>query len=167
MTALAPAKLINLGEATHPMNGSAFIASSAWPLNAKMSETNFPAPVLARLNELPGSDIAWFNAGRHPKQGIIAISSTTGRDALGGLDTAADATDNSLSIAHDSTGNALYKSYRHTTHALSASARHVGKALGIQKQPDKPADKNPDKQPTPTNPPPDSKTPPSPDAKTP
>jgi hypothetical protein len=163
MTALAPAKLINLGEATHHMNGSVFIASSAWPLTAKMSETNFPAPVLARLNELPDSDIAWFNAGRHPKQGIIAISSTTSRDALGGLDTAADDTDNSLSIAHDSTGNALHKSYRHTTHALSASARHVGKALGLQKQ----ADKNPDKQPTPTNPPPDSKTPPSPNAKTP
>jgi hypothetical protein len=155
MTVLAPAKLINLGEATHPMNGSVFIASSAWPLNAKMSETNFPAPVLARLNELPGSDIAWFNAGRHPKQGIIAISSTTGRDALGGLDTAADATDSSLSIAHDSTGNALQKSYRHTTHALSASARHVGKALGISQHP------------APTAPPPDSKTPPQPDAKTP
>ncbi len=163
MTALAPAKLINLGEATHPMNGSVFIASAAWPLTAKMSETNFPAPVLARLNELPGSDIAWFNAGRHPKQGIIAISSTTGRDALGGLDTAADATDSSLSIAHDSTGNALHKSYRHTTHALGASARHVGKALGLEKQPDNQTDQNPDKQPAPTNPPQppaDSKTPP-------
>jgi hypothetical protein len=163
MTALAPAKLINLGEASHPMNGSVFIASSAWPLTAKMSETNFPAPVLARLNELPDSDIAWFNAGRHPKQGIIAISSTTGRDALGGLDTAADATDSSLSIAHDSTGNALHKSYRHTTHALSASARHVGKALGLQKQSDKQADKNPDKQPdkqpAAPQPPADSKTP--------
>jgi hypothetical protein len=159
MTALAPAKLINLGEATHPMNGSVFIASSAWPLNAKMSETNFPAPVLARLNELPDSDIAWFNAGRHPKQGIIAISSTTGRDALGGLDTAADATDGSLSIAHDSTGNALHKSYRNTTHALSASARHVGKALGLEK-------KQPDKQPAAPQSPADAKTPP-PDTKNP
>ncbi len=154
MTALAPAKLINLGEATHPMNGSVFIASSAWPLSAKMSETNFPPTVLARLNELPDSDIAWFNAGKHPKQGIIAISSTTGRDALGGLDTAADATDNSLSIAHDSTGNALHKSYRHTTHALGTSAQHVGEALGLKK-------KQAEKQPAPTNPPPaDSKTPP-------
>ncbi len=177
MTALAPAKLVNLGEPGHPMNGSVFIASSAWPLTAKMSETNFPPTVLARLIELPDSDIAWFNAGKHPKQGIIAISSTTGRDALGGLDTAADATDNSLSIAHDSTGNALHKSYRNTTHALSTSARHVGKALGLEKkqpdkhpdnQTDKPADKNPDqqpdkqtdKQPAPTNPPADSKTPP-------
>jgi hypothetical protein len=183
MTVLAPAKLINLGEATHPLNGSVFIASSAWPLTAKMSETNFPAPVLVRLNQLPDSDIAWFNAGRHPKQGIIAISSTTGRDALGGLDTAAGATDSSLTIAHDSTGNALHKSYRHTTHALSASARHVGKALGLEKQSEKQADKNPDnqtdkpadknpnaqpdiqpgnkpnKQAAPTNPPPDNKTP--------
>jgi len=170
MTALAPAKLVNLGEPGHPMNGSVFIASSAWPLNAKMSETNFPAPVLTRFNELPSSDIAWFNAGKHPKQGIIAISSTTGRDALGGLDTAADATDSSLSIAHDSTGNALHKSYHHTTHALGTSARHVGKALGLEKkqadknsdkQPVKQADSQPDNQPAPTNPPPDEKTPPA------
>ena len=94
----------------------------------------FSRAVLARLNELPESDIAWFNAGKHPKQGIIAISSTTGRDALGGLDTAADDTNSSLSIAHDSTGNALHKSYRHTTHALGTSARHVGKALGLEKK---------------------------------
>ena len=90
MTALAPAKLINLGEATHPMNGSVFIAPSpAWPLAAKMTATNFPPSVLARLSGLPDSEIVWFNAGKHPKQGIIAISSTTGRDALAGLDTAA------------------------------------------------------------------------------
>ncbi len=167
MRTLAPAKLINLGEPGHPMNGSVFIASSAWPLTAKMSETNFPGPVLARLNELPESDIAWFNAGKHPKQGIIAISSMTGRDALGGLDTAADDTNSSLSIAHDSTGNALHKSYRHTTHALGPSARHVGKALGLEKkQADKQADKNPDEQPAAPQPPADSKTP-APDAKTP
>jgi hypothetical protein len=174
MTALAPAKLINLGEVTHPMNGSVFITSSAWPLATKMTETNFPAPVLARLNQLPDSDIAWFNAGKHPKQGIIAISGTTGRDALGGLNTAASATNNSLSIADDSTNNALHKSYRHTRHALGASARHVGKALGMEKkqadkQTDKQADENPgnqpDQQPAPPQPPADAKT--LPDNKTP
>jgi hypothetical protein len=162
MTALAPAKLVNLGEASHPMNGSTFIASSAWPLAAKMTATNFPPSVLARLNQLPDSEIVWFNAGKHPKQGIIAISSTTGRDALGGLNTAANDTDNSLSIADDSTSNALQKSYRHTRHALGASVRHVGKALGIHKHPDI----NPDQQPAPPQPPADAKSPP-PNAKTP
>ncbi len=147
MTPLAPAKLVNLGEPGYPMNGSVFIGSSAWPLLAKMSETNFPAPALARLGELPDSEIAWFNQGKHPKQGIIAISGMTGRDALSGISTASSAADNSLSIAQDSSGNALHKSYRHTRHALGATAQHVGKALGIAPHP------------TPPKPPPETKTP--------
>jgi len=156
MTALAPAKLINLGEATHPMNGSIFIASTEWPLAAKMTATNFPPTVLARLSSLPDSEIVWFNAGKHPKQGIIAASDTAGRHTLSGLNTAADDTDNSLAIAEDSSGNALQKSYRHTRHALGASARHVGKALGIKEH----SDKQPDQQPAPPQQPADSKTPP-------
>ncbi|MGO9324290.1 MAG: hypothetical protein ACLP07_07005 [Terracidiphilus sp.] len=131
MAPLRPAKLVNLGEPGYPMNGSVFIASSAWPLSAKMSETNFPAPALARLGELPDSEIAWFNQGKHPRQGIIAISSTTGQAiAGGGRDTISG-----ISTAEDSSGNALHKSYRHTRHALGASAQHVGKALGIENHP--------------------------------
>ncbi len=143
MTALAPAKLINLGEPGHPMNGSAFIASDAWPLGAKMSATNFPPPALARLGELPDSEIAWFNQGKHPKQGVIAISSTTAQAiAGGGRDTLSG-----ISTAEDSSGSALHKSYRKTRHALGASAQHVGKALGVTPHPALP------------KPPPETKTP--------
>ncbi len=42
MVALAPGKLINLGEVRQPMNGSLFIASTAWPLAAKMAQHEFP-----------------------------------------------------------------------------------------------------------------------------
>ncbi len=154
MTALAPAKLVNLGEQGHPMNGSMFIASNAWPLAGKMTATNFPAPVLARLGELPDSEIAWFNQGKHPAQGVIAISGTTGqaiagggRDAISGISTAASATDSSISVAKGSSSNAIQKSYRHTTHALGKSIRHIGKALGLQKLP------------APPNPPAETKTP--------
>ncbi len=154
MTALAPAKLVNLGEPGHPMNGSVFIASNAWPLAAKMAETNFPAPTLARLSGLPDSQIALSNAGRHPSQGVIAISSTTkqqiaggGHDTMAGISTAAGATDNSISAAGDSSGNAIQKSYRNTVHALGTSVRYIGKALGIHKHP------------APPKPPADAKTP--------
>jgi hypothetical protein len=140
MTALAPSQLINLGEVNHPMNGSAFIASSAWPLAGKMTATNFPAPVLARLNQLPESEIAWFNTGRHPSQGIIAASSVAeqaiagGRqDAAAGISLAATDTGASLSTAQNSSGSALSKSYRNTIHALATSAHHVGQALGLKK----------------------------------
>jgi hypothetical protein len=143
MVALPPDKIINLGELDHPMNGSLFIASGAWPLAGKMSNTNFPPEAVARLNQLPDSDIAWFNAGRHPAQGIIAISSSTGQaiagsgyDTTSALATASDSTGAGISTAADSTGNALQKSYRHTRHALGASARHIGDALHITKKPD-------------------------------
>jgi hypothetical protein len=127
MNALAPGKLINLGEPGRPMNGSLFISSRLWPLAEKMAETNFPANPVARLNQLPTTDIAWFNAGRHPAQGIIAISSST-EDAIAG---AGHDTTAAISVGGDSTGNALQKSYRHAIRALGSSARHVGKALGL------------------------------------
>jgi hypothetical protein len=138
MTPLAPAKLVNLGEPEHPMNGSLFIASAAWPLAAKMAETNFPSPVLARLGKLPDSQIAWFNEGRHPSQGVIAISSETESQAVAGVSLAAKAADSSVSVANGSTGNALQKSYRHTVHALGTSARHVGEFLNPKPRPDPP-----------------------------
>ena len=129
--------IINLGEPGHPMNGSVFVASRRWPLKQKMETSNFPAEVLARVDQLPATDIAWFHAGRHPAQGVIAVSGTT-EDALakGGAETS-DAlatgdvhTSKALATAHDSTGNALQKSYHKTIHALGTSVWHVRKVLG-------------------------------------
>jgi hypothetical protein len=132
MVPLAAGKIINLGEPGKPMNGSAFIASTEWPLAGKMLSSNFPPEPIARLNRMPESDIAWFNAGRHPAQGIIAISASTG----GAIATSGDNTTAAISVAGDSTGNALQKSYRMTKHALGTSIRHVGRALHVTHQPD-------------------------------
>jgi hypothetical protein len=141
MVALAPGKLINLGEPGHPMNGSQFIASSTWPLGNKMAITNFPAAPVARLNQLQDTDIALFNPGRHPAQGIIAISSSTEQAIAGGghstttaISTAGDSTGDAVSTAGDSTGNALQKSYHHTKRALGTSVRHVGEALHVTRK---------------------------------
>jgi hypothetical protein len=149
MVPLSTTSLINLGEPSHPMNGSLFISSKEWPLMAKMTSSNFPSAAVARLNQLPETDIAWFNAGRHPAQGVIARSSVTEQAIAGGgrntttaislagastsdaLSTASDSTGDALSAAGDSTGNALQKSYRHTRNALGSSARRVGQALYI------------------------------------
>ena len=153
MVALVRTKLINLGEPDKPMNGSVFISSPAWPLTFKMSNSNFPAAAVARLSALPNTDIAWFNQGRHPAQGIIAHSSTTeqalagsgrntttaislaGDSAGDALSTAGTSTGGALTRAGDSTGNALQKSYRHTRQALGTSARHVGEALHVTPKP--------------------------------
>jgi hypothetical protein len=145
MVALRPGRIINLGEPGQPMNGSVFIASSEWPLMDKMSNTDFPPEPIARLNHMPDTDIAWFNAGKHPAQGIIAKSSSTEQMLAGGashttssLSKAGTSADVAISVAQDDTGNAIQKSYKHTKHALGTSARHVGKALHPQQNPEKP-----------------------------
>jgi hypothetical protein len=149
MTKFVPAKVINLGEPGFPMNGSIFIASKTWPLEYKMSNSNFPAAAIARLNELPDTDIGRFNPGRDPVQGIIAKSNSTERaladseantttavgvvgkstdDALSG---AGNSTGAALSGANAATGEAFQKSYKRTGHALGTSIRHVGAALHV------------------------------------
>jgi hypothetical protein len=143
---------INLGEPNHPVNGSLFVSSREWPLMAKMSTTNFPAAAVERLNQLPDTDIAWFNAGPHPAQGVIAKSNITGQaiaesgrdttsaislaanSAEDSLSTASGSTGDAISAASDSSGNALRRSYRNTRHALGAVARHIGDALHIASQ---------------------------------
>ena len=142
MMPLPPGQVINLGEQGHPMNGSVFLSSSAWPLKFKMEHTNFPEEPVARLERLPPTEIAWFNPGRHPAQGVIAISATTeGAMAKGASETASslgvapDSADGAISVAGDSTGGALGTSYHKTVHALGTSARYVGYALGISKKP--------------------------------
>jgi hypothetical protein len=126
MKPMQTSRVINLGEPGHPMNGSDFVASKEWPLEQKMSHTDFPPEPIARLNALPAGDIAWFNAGRHPTQGVIAVSYTTG-EAIAG---SGENTDAALALAGDKTGNALQKSYRNTKHALGTTVRDVDKALG-------------------------------------
>lgn len=125
LAALPAAKIINLGEPAHPMNGSVFIASTAWPLLGKMTSTNFPPEPLARLSQMPVTDIAWFNPGRHPAQGIIANSNSTRQAIAHG----ANDTSVAISLAQDDTGNALHKTYKSTKQALGATAKNVGKAL--------------------------------------
>jgi hypothetical protein len=145
MKPLGPGTVINLGEPGHPMNGAMFISSNLWPLAGKMETTNFPEAAVARLNRLPETDIAWFHAGRHPVQGIIAISSSTegalaqsGHNTTNAISGAGGSTDAAISVAGDSTGNALQKSYRETGHALGTSARHVGNALHVLPTQDEP-----------------------------
>jgi hypothetical protein len=128
MKPMRTSRIINLGESGHPMNGSSFIASNVWPLEQKMDHTDFPPAPIARLEALPHDDIAWFNAGRHPAQGVIAVSYTTGK----AIDGSGQNTDAALALASDKTGNALQKSYRNTKHALGTTARDVGKALGAK-----------------------------------
>jgi hypothetical protein len=132
MQPLAIHQIINLGELTHPMNGALWSSSPQWPLAAKLTQSNFPSAPIARLETLPPTDIAWFSPGRHPAQGIIAISDST----AGAIGTSGDDTLSAISLAGGSTGNALQKSYRKTIHALGISVEHVGEALHTNPKPE-------------------------------
>jgi hypothetical protein len=145
MVAYPSAKIINLGEPGHPMNGCVFVASSQWPLIEKMANSNFPPEPVARLNQMPDTEIAWFNPGRHPAHGIIANSNTTKQALATGADrttsslaTAGKSADAALSAAQDGTGKVLQKTVKKTGHAIATSAEHVGKALNPQPKSEKP-----------------------------
>lgn len=125
MQALQPRSVVNLGEPGHPMSESLFISSNLWPLKEKMATTNFPADAIARLGRLPETDIAWFHPGRHPAQGVISVSGSTG----GALANSGQNTVSALSLAGDNTGNALEKSYRNTANSLENAFRHVTRAI--------------------------------------
>jgi hypothetical protein len=142
MAVLPSHGIINLGEVDHPMNGSVFTSSAQWPLAEKMASSNFPPGRTARLEQLPDSDIAWFNVGKHPVQPVIAAGGATekaigsgGHNTTAALATAGSSTDTAVSVAGGSTGNALEKSYRGTRHALETSVRHVGQALHLTHKP--------------------------------
>ena len=132
-TPLVVSQIVNLGEPDHPMNGSVWIMSNAWPLAARMNSTDFPATAISRLNSLPATDIAWFNAGKHPMQGTIAISGLTA-DALAN---SGHSTASAISVGQDSTGNALKRSYRNTVKALGSATRSISRSLRL----------NPEKEP--------------------
>ena len=127
MTPMVISQIVNLGEPSQPMNGSVWMQSNKWALAAKMNSTDFPAAALARLTSLPATDIAWFNAGKHPMQGTIAISGLTADTLMNSGHTTAGG----ISVGEDSAGNALKKSYRNTVRALGSAKRSVGKALRL------------------------------------
>jgi hypothetical protein len=144
MVALRPGRIVNLGEAGYPMNGSAFIASNEWPLMAKMSATNFPPELIGRVDGLAEGNIAWTGAGKRSNQQIIAVSGATERGIAGGVSGtvgsvggAVVATGAAIAVTEDDTGKALEKSAAKTGHALGAAARAVGEALHLIRKKEK------------------------------
>lgn len=137
MTELQVARVVNLGEAEAPMNGAVWAQSAEWPglLTTKMLRSDMRAPLIARIDSLPDTDVAWANPEKRPAQVTIAAGGTT-VDALAMSDRK---TNTALVIAGNHTGNALDKSYDAVKNALGASWKNAGQFLhgGEQKNKDK------------------------------
>jgi hypothetical protein len=131
MEPLTVPEIVNLGEAAKPMNGALWSASSEWPLTTKMGRSDFQETVLARLERLPDSDIAWVYPSKRPAQATIAAGGST----VSALGTSQRNTDSAISLAGDATGGALGKTYRGVTGALGKSARGVGWFLRLNPKP--------------------------------
>jgi|SRR5215813_1225960 len=110
---LQVARVINLGEPGHPLNGSEWTDSQRWLLRQKMN-SEFPDEVLAAL-QAQGSDGVLLT--RSLPRGTQQTIKTAGTTA------------NALTAASDATCHALDKSDQHTANALDASAHVVGNAL--------------------------------------
>jgi hypothetical protein len=119
-------RIINLGEEEHPMNGSLWVASAEWPLAVKLMRSDFDAAALARLEQLPDSDIAWVNPSKRPAQGTIAVSNST----VDALAIGNRKTDTAISLAGNATGSALATTYSKVKHSLKRSAGGAGHVPG-------------------------------------
>jgi len=121
MQVLAVPRIVNLGEAASPMNGSLWSASAEWPLAAKLERSDFSPDSVARLERLPESDIAWEYPSKRPAQAAIAAGNSTA-DALAMSNRK---TDTAISLAEDRTGIALVATHAKVKRSLRTSARNV------------------------------------------
>lgn len=121
-------RIVNLGEEQHPMNGSLWVASAEWPLAMKLMRSDFDAAALARLEQLPDSDIAWVNPSKRPAQRTVAVADSTA-DALAMSNSK---TDSAISLAGSATGNALATTYSKVKHSLKRSPGGAGRVPGAR-----------------------------------
>ncbi len=153
MHAMAPMKVINIGEANAVMNGAQWTLSPLWPLKEKMLRTDFTAVRVTRLEGLPETDVAWADPSKRPVQaairggnagvdGMMLGANVGGRSTSDALSVSNRNTDTALVLANakteralgtaaHSTGLALTKSYRNVRGALGSAMKHTGEAVGV------------------------------------
>jgi hypothetical protein len=117
--------LINVGEASAPMNGAIWAGSPEWPLGGKLRRSDFADARLTRAKRVPTGDVVWANPGKRPAQAAIL----GGDDAIAGVGTGMRATDGALSTADGHTDAALNTASGKTGNALTRAYRGVKKAL--------------------------------------
>jgi hypothetical protein len=141
MTAMAPGKLINIGEAGAPLNGANWIASKKWSLSTKL-DTEFTPDVLARLDSAEPREIVFIHPELIPAKAFIL----GGNHTLSAVGTGGKHTGSALKTADKHTSNALDTSARKTGSALKKATRSTAGFLGLK--PKKPA---PPPAPTPSS----------------
>ncbi|MDM7997994.1 MAG: hypothetical protein QUT30_20170 [Acidobacteriota bacterium] len=125
MQPAAIAALINLGERNAPMNGASWTASTAWSLSEKM-QTDFPAPVLARMDAAPATEFVPINESLAPFKMAIHV----GGSAAGAQITTVRKTGAGLSVTSDAVADSMEKTSSGTGNSLKRTLRAIWRALG-------------------------------------
>jgi len=125
MRPAAIARLINLGERNAPMNGASWMQSAAWNLSEKM-QSDFPAPVLARMDAAPATEFVAINESLAPFKMAIHI----GGSAAGAQITTVRKTGTGLSATSDAVGSSMEKTSSGTGNSLKRTFRAIWRALG-------------------------------------
>jgi hypothetical protein len=125
MRPLVISELINLGEQEAPMNGASWIGWPGWPMAEKM-QTDFPEPVLAKLDAARLPTIVPINESQAPFKTAILV----GGSAAGAQMTAVRKTGTGLLTTTDAVGVSMEKSTSDTGGSLKRAARAVWRALG-------------------------------------
>jgi hypothetical protein len=102
--ALAPLKIVNLGEPGFPMNGALWSGSSKWSLKGKM-QTDFPEEILVSIDSAEKAGIMPLNRSK----ATIKVAAHAGVSTANALSTADQKTDAALITSSDATGRALNK----------------------------------------------------------
>jgi hypothetical protein len=134
-------RVVNLGEAEHPLNGAIWTGSERWQLASKMTG-DFDDWRMAKLADPSWSGVKTLNVElRTAQSAILGADSTADALALAGgetdraLTTTAENVDASLARAAEATGAALELSAKKTGRALRESAKGVGRFLGVSRKP--------------------------------
>jgi len=125
MQKLKVRSMINVGEIGNPMNNIAWLSAPEWPLQDKLSRSDFTDNRLARVDRLPETDLVWANPSKRPAQAAIFGANA----GIGGVATGTRETDTALVIANYKTGSALGIASGKTEGALKISSRNVWKVL--------------------------------------
>ncbi|HPT26819.1 MAG TPA: hypothetical protein PLZ95_10400 [Bryobacteraceae bacterium] len=133
MAAMAPGKLINIGEPGAPLNGAVWAASKKWGVQTKMT-TEFTPGVIARLDSAEPREIVFIHPELIPAKAFIL----GGNHTLGAVGTGGKHTGLAIKTADKHTANALDTSARKTGSALKTATRSTAKFLGLRAK--KPAD---------------------------
>lgn len=143
MEQMKTAEIVNLGEPSRLMDGTAWVNFAGWPLAEKMRRSDFALIRVERLDRLPETDVGWANPSKRPTQAAIyggnsALIGVTvgGRSTDTALVLANEKTNSALDTAQKKTGNALTKSYKNVVKALAGAAKSTAKALDVEKNAD-------------------------------